>query len=170
MNNLKELENLRLETLNNLISLSSNLRNKESELLKEKINQIFSKFSIINSISWEQFNDYNDSTYDFDLHNLYINEYLIDNFWGVTEEKWQGDELDSAVPYEGFLEESYEKYDEYKLKIKEKHKDLIPAIRSIISELKEIYDNLGEDFFRNFFGIRVKVTINQKQIIIEDYE
>ena len=37
-------------------------------------------------------------------------------------------------------------------------------------KLKEIYDNLGEDFFRNFFGIRVKVTINQKQIIIEDYE
>lgn len=173
MTDINKLEKLRRELISNIKNLNSNLKKTESEIFKDKINKIFINFPIVESITWWQFNDYNDSYYEFDLHEFEINGFTIKDFYGVTDDKWNYFDLDNAIPYNDDLVDFGQKdldFDEVERNIREKFKDLIPAIRFIIIEFKYLHDNLGSNFFKFYFGIRVKVKITKEQIIIEDYE
>lgn len=138
-------------------------RNEEMGFFRDFFSHFFKSQFKVFEVEWQQFEDYNDNWYYYDIKEVKINQYL--NLWftgfdDTGEEAWKY--TFNQIGFKG------ERNREYFAKLEKENNELRSHIDKVFIFLRALYDHYGGYYFIYVFGTRAKVKVTGSGIEIEN--
>lgn len=152
--------------------LKYNFRNKVYGNRKEELSFFKTFFSLffekqyeIFEVEWQQYQDYNDNWYYFDIKSVKVNQYLNLHFSGFDD----ADESAWKYIFTSSMEnKNWEEQQKFHAKLERENNGLRVHIDKVFVFLRALYDYYGGYYFIYVFGDRAKVTISKDGMTIDN--
>lgn len=141
-------------------------RNEELSFFKEYFSHFFEMQFDVFQVEWQQYQDYNDNWYYYDINELKVNQYLDIHFECFDDK----DEKDWKYGFHkaGFEDEKSDDSSKFYSKLEKENNHLRNQIDKVFIFLRALYDYYGGYYFIYVFGSRAKITISKEGIIIDN--
>lgn len=134
-------------------------RTEELSFLKNFFSRFFEVQYHVFQIDWNQYQDYNDNWYYYDLHDVKINQYINAFYFSFDNE-------DESWNYHLDIPDSGDK-SKNNDKLKRELKILRNQIDKVFCLLKALDEYYGGYYFIYVFGSRAKISISKDGISID---
>lgn len=154
--------------------------NQEIRFISDFFKFIFSKYDLIHSFQWSQYQDYSDQGHHFDFESIKINEIFDIDFSGFEDApnykfnpnldlsySFYTKELNSSIYFEKIGSDRYRELFE---ELQTDNIKLKAIINYILIFFKSIYEHHRPYYFIYLFGRRAKVKISRMGIEINNDE
>lgn len=140
-------------------------RKEELAFFKTFFSFFFEKQYEVFEVEWQQYQDYNDNWYYFDIKVVKINQYLDLSFSGFDD----ADESAWKYIFTSSMEnQNWEEKQKLHAQLERENNGLRVHIDKVFVFLRALYDYYGGYYFIYVFGDRAKVTISKNGMTIDN--